>query len=269
MECLDTDMRQNPDVDQGPIQSVTRACLILEIIRKEGSAGLTEIANTLDLPTSTVYNQLKSLEAQALVMNNGKEYELGLRLFNLGMHARQKSHEFIQLETKVEELAEQTGERAQFIVEEAMHAIHLYTQIGPSGVDIGTDVGTRRSDLHAIAAGKVILATISKERLEAYLQTSDFVKFTENTITDEATLRDTLETVRERGYAFNDEESMDGLRAVAVPVQYPDGDLLGVLGVTGPTHRMKDDRFREDIPNLLLGVSNEVELNIGSGRTGT
>lgn len=257
-------MHQNPDVDEGAVQSITRASQILEIIRIEGSAGLTKIAKTLDLPTSTVHNQVKSLEAQALIVNNNGEYELGLRLFNLGMHSRQKNEKFGQLETKVEELAEETGERAQFIVEEAMHAIHLYTKTGPSGVDIGTDVGTRRNDLHAIAAGKVILATIAEERLEFYLQESEFERFTEQTITAVGPLRDTLETVSERGYAFNDEESMDGLRALAVPVQYPDGTLLGVLGVTGPTHRMKGDRFEEKIPDLLLGVSNEVELNIGS-----
>jgi IclR family KDG regulon transcriptional repressor len=145
-----------------------------------------------------------------------------------------------------------------------MHAIHLYTKIGQHGVDIGTDVGTRRKDLHAIAAGKVILATIPNDRLEAYVASSEFEEYTEQTITTEAALRDTLETVRERGYAFNDEESMDGLRAIGVPIQYPDGTLLGVLGVTGPTHRMKGDRFKEEIPNLLLGVSNEVELNIGN-----
>lgn len=257
-------MRQNPDVDDGEVQSITRAFQILEVIRNEGSAGITRIANKVDLPTSTVYNQLKSLEAQACINKNDGEYELGLRLFNLGMCARQKNEEFVQLETKVEELAEETGERAQFIVEEAMHAIHLYTKTGPSGVDIGTDVGTRRNDLHAIAAGKVILATVAEERLQAYLETSEFESFTEQTITDKAALLETLKTVRERGYAFNDEESMDGLRAVAVPVRYSDGDLLGVLGVTGPTHRMKGNRFKEEIPDLLLGVSNEVELNIGS-----
>lgn len=260
-------MQQNPDVDEGAVQSITRASQILEIIRIEDSAGLTEIAKTLDLPTSTVHNQVKSLEAQALIVNNNGEYELGLRLFNLGMHARKKNEKFGQLKTKVEELAEETGERAQFIVEEAMHAIHLYTKKGPSGVDIGTDVGTRRNDLHAIAAGKVILATIPEERLESYLQESEFERFTEQTITAVGPLRDTLETVSERGYAFNDEESMDGLRAVAVPVQYPDGNLLGVLGVTGPTHRMKGERFEEKIPNLLLGVSNEVELNIGGEKS--
>lgn len=257
-------MQQNPDVADGTVQSITRSWQILEFICNEGPVGVTEIADTLDLPKSTVHNHLKSLEAQACILNEDGAYELGLRLFNLGMHARRKKEEFVRLEPKVEELAERTGERAQFIVEEAMHAIHLYTKIGPNGVDIGTDVGTRRHDLHAIAAGKVILATVAEERLEAYIKTADFEGFTEKTITDEEALRDTLQTVYNRGYAFNDEESMDGLRAVAVPVQYPNDDLLGVLGVTGPTHRMKGDRYEKEIPDLLLGVSNEVELNIGS-----
>lgn len=262
-------MRQNPDVDGGTVQSITRACRILEVVRSQDSVGVTDIADTLELPKSTVHNQLKTLESQAFIINNDGEYELGLRLFTLGISARKKDERFVQMEPKVEQLAEQTGERAQFIVEEAMHAIHLYTKIGPSGVDIGTDMGTRRKDLHAIAAGKAILATIAEDRLDAYIETAEFERFTPQTITEEATLRDRLDTIRDRGYAFNDEESMDGLRAIGVPVQYPDGSLFGILGITGPTHRMKGDRFKEDLPDLLLGVSNEVELNIGSNESVT
>ena len=52
------------------------------------------------------------------------------------------------------------------------------------------------------------------------------------------------------------------LGADVVKVERPDGSLLGSIPVSGPTQRMKGERFEEEPPNLLLGTVNEVELNI-------
>nr|WP_321169935.1 IclR family transcriptional regulator C-terminal domain-containing protein [Salinigranum rubrum] len=87
-------------------------------------------------------------------------------------------------------------------------------------------------------------------------------ELTPHTITDHDEFFSQLDTIRERGYAFNDEESIQGLRAVGVPIRGKEHEILGALSVSGPTHRLKGDWYTEDIPDLLLGVSNELELNI-------
>jgi DNA-binding IclR family transcriptional regulator len=71
-----------------------------------------------------------------------------------------------------------------------------------------------------------------------------------------------LEDVRERGYAFNREESIEGLNSVAVAVTHPTGQPLGALCVTGPSHRLKGKLLEKELPDKLLGAANELELNI-------
>jgi DNA-binding IclR family transcriptional regulator len=251
------------------IQSVETAFEIIEALRRLGGAGVTELAGEMELPKSTVYNQLQTLERQAFVVKDRDEYHLGLRFLGLGEFVREKKEVYRMIEPKVTEIAEKTNERAHFVAEEQRHAIHVHTKTGVNAVENGTDSGTRRTDLHAVAAGKAILANLPDDELEAFLDENTLDAFTENTITDRNQLYDALEAVCDRGYAQNDEESMLGLRAVAAPILYPDGQLLGVLSVSGPTHRLKGERFETEIPDLLLGSSNEIEINVAHARQQT
>ncbi|NHN48097.1 IclR family transcriptional regulator [Halostella sp. JP-L12] len=244
------------------IKSVDTAFNIIEELREQGGAGVTDLAEAMQLPKSTVYNQLKTLEKQAFVVKDRGEYHLGLRFLGLGEFVREKKEVYRMIEPKVEEIAEKTDERAHFVAEEQRHAIHVHTKTGANAVENGTDSGTRRTDLHAVAAGKTILAYLPDDELERFLEENTLEAYTGNTITERERLFEELESVRDRGYAQNDEESMLGLRAVAAPILYPNGELLGVLSVSGPTHRLKGHRFEREIPDLLLGSSNEIEINV-------
>lgn len=255
-------MAQHNAASIDTIQSVDRAFSIIESLRELGGAGVTELAAETNLPKSTVHNQLQTLEQRAYVVKERGKYHLSLRLLGHGEFVRQKKEEYAMAESKVEEIAAKTDERAHFVVKEHQHAIHVHTKTGANAVQNGTDAGTRRNDLHAVAAGKAILAHPPEEDTEAIIEANGFEAYTENTITDRGNLYDELETIRKQGYAQNDEESMLGLRAVAAPLLYPNGELLGVLSVSGPTHRMKGELFNDEIPDLLLGCSNEVEVNV-------
>ena len=255
-------MSHKPEPASGMIQSLERMFQIIEVIKIQNGAGVTAIATELNLPKSTVHNQLKTLERHAYLVNDNGKYDLGLRLLDLGERARRKKNIYIEIEPRITDMANDTGERVHFIVYEQGYAIHIHTKTGPHAVDIGTDAGTRRNDLHAIAAGKVILAYLSEEDLQTFIKNHKFKKYTGNTITEKKELLLQLESIRERGYGFCDEESIPGLRAIAAPIQWADGTLLGVLSISGPSHRLKGQRYRQDFPDLLLGTSNEIEINV-------
>lgn len=42
----------------------------------------------------------------------------------------------------------------------------------------------------------------------------------------------------------------------------PDGEVLGGFSVAGPTHRIEGNRLEEELPDMLLSLANELELNI-------
>jgi DNA-binding IclR family transcriptional regulator len=85
---------------------------------------------------------------------------------------------------------------------------------------------------------------------------------TDRTITDEDELFAELDRVRERGYSTNNEENIEGIRAVGVPVMHSEGRPIGALSISGPVHRMKGEWFDREIPDLLLGTTSELQLNI-------
>jgi DNA-binding IclR family transcriptional regulator len=116
--------------------------------------------------------------------------------------------------------------------------------------------------LHAISTGKIFLAEKSEDGLADYIGDYGLTELTENTITDPAVLRSNLATIRERGYAFNDEETVKGLRAVACPVYQGETDeLAGSLAVAGPSKWFRGSR-KEEIIDHLLEAGNEVELKL-------
>ncbi|WP_411965857.1 IclR family transcriptional regulator [Haloferax sp. YSMS24] len=234
--------------------------IILALKRLEG-AGVTEIANEVGVAKSTAHGHLKTLDQYGFVVNEHGRYDLGLRFLDLGETARHRKKEHQLIREKVEELAKRTDERAQFIVQEHGYGIYLYRSIGAHAVSTDSRIGKRIS-LHASSAGKAILAHLPEEEVVEILERRGLPPSTENTITDVDTLYEELEAVRERGYAFNMEESTTGLRAVGVPVIGSNGEVLGSLSVSGPTHRLKGEWFETEIPDMILGAANEVELNI-------
>jgi DNA-binding IclR family transcriptional regulator len=108
----------------------------------------------------------------------------------------------------------------------------------------------------------VILANLSRSRVEQIIDRRGLPQVTENTVTSREKLYEELEEIRDREFAFNKEESVSGLRAVGVPVMTPQGDVLGTLSVSGPSNRLQDDWFHQELLKLLLGTVNEIEFKI-------
>lgn len=256
------DQNMNTDAsNEGTLKAADTMFTVVEAVRELDGARVTKIAEETGFAKSTVHRHLKSLEKHQFVVKEGDTYQIGLRFFNYGEYARNRRDVYQLARPLVDNLASETDERALFMVEEHGRAVYLYRGVGSHAVQTDSRTGTYRY-LHTIAGGKAILAHLPNERVEEILDRWGLPAQTENTVTDHATLFEELAEIRERDVAFNDEETIDGLRAVAVPVVGSNGTVYGALSVSGPTHRIRDDWFEEGIPNLLLGTANELELNL-------
>lgn len=239
---------------------------LLSVIRALGdrdSAGVTELAEELSLPKSTVHYHLDLLHQQGLVIKDGTQYRLSLRFLTLGEHVRNQVRVYDVARAQVEWLAEESGELALLMVEEGGMGVYLDKAKGENAIDVDASIG-RHAYLHNRALGKAILAFMSGAEVESILDEHGLPETSENTITDRDELTEELATIREREVAFNDQESIDGFRGVGVPIL--DGNsVLGAISVAGPTARMKGDRFHDDLPELLERARNVVELTVQNG----
>jgi len=247
------------DEDARTVDAVQTSIDIVELLQAEGWAGVTELAAALDRSKSSVHAHLSTLFANELVVRDDGEYALSLQLLDLAETAKSRLGYYDVMTSEVDDLAAATGELAQFATEEHGRAVYLYKSEGEQAVQTASTVG-KREFLHCIALGKAMLAHMSEARVEAILDRHGLPTYTEATVRSRDELHETLDAVRERGYAFDREEKIEGLRCVAAPVLNND-ELLGAVSVSGPTSRMRDERFQSELPETVTRTANVIEIN--------
>lgn len=249
------------EADNGTIKSVGTGMDILELLRERGGQTVSEIAEELAVSNSTAHRYLKTLHDREYVVKESGTYKIGLRFMQHGLQAKNRYDGIEMIQRKVDELADETGERSQFMTAEHGKAVCLCHSMGSRAVQLKMQIG-ERVPLHAISLGKAILAERSDEAVERYIENYELAALTEHTVTDPDELRAEIETTRERGYGTNKHEYVDQIHAAAVPVYRPDGNLHGALGVAGPHHRMDQDRLETEVVDLLRGTATEIKLNL-------
>jgi DNA-binding IclR family transcriptional regulator len=243
-----------------PIKATDTSLRVLETLKSIGSAGVSEIAAEMNLPVSTVHDHLRTLETNHYVVAEDDRYRLGARLLTLGGLARERTKLFEVAKSEVETLANDTGEHANLMAEEHGMGIFLHIATGSQAISLDTYEGMRVY-LHTTALGKAILASLSEERIDRILDRHGLPRFTEETITSREALSEELERIRERGYATDDNERIDGVRCVAAPVVDGSGEVLGAVSVSAPASRMRDDAFNDDLPRRVRRAANVIGVD--------
>lgn len=246
---------------ENTVEAVEKAVRVLGALYELDGAGVTELATHLDMSKPTVYMHLSTLEQCEFVVKEGTQYRVGLRFLEFGEYARRQTEVYHVMQEEVDLLAEETGEMAQIVTEEHGWGVYLYKAGSSRAIRTNSRAGSRRL-LHCTALGKAILAHYSRDHVEDIVDRHGLPERTANTITDPETLFATLEDVRERGYAYDDEEIQPGLRCVAAPIRDYDGGVLGAVSISGPVSRIKGERFREDLPEQVTNTANVIEINV-------
>ena len=243
------------------IGAVETACAVLDVLEDRPEVGVSELADELDVTKGTAHCYLASLEKRGYVVAEDGRYSLSLRYLGLGETVRNRIEAIDVVEEELAGLAEQFGERAQFATEEGGKAVYVHRETGSEAVNPSFDVGEYEY-LHAVALGKAMLAHVSDARVEAVVDEHGLPTYTEHTVATREELFEHLERVRDRGYAIDDEERVRGVRCVAVPVLRNGGGVVGAMSVSGPKHRMSDDRLEAEVLDGLRQSVNVAEVNL-------
>ncbi|MFC6864597.1 IclR family transcriptional regulator [Halomicroarcula sp. GCM10025817] len=243
------------------IQAVHTMFTVVDGLREFDSVGVSELASTLELPKSTTFVYLKTLEEAGYVVNDGGEYRLGLRFLELGGSIRQRLRLFQAAKQEIDELSSQVGEVANLGVMEDGQRVLLYTSQPSDGMFDNAPTG-EFTNMHWTALGKALLSQLSDERVDAVVDQHGLPSATDATITERDALFDELEAIRERGYAIEDQERREGVKAVAIPVRYSDDpDPVAAAAISGPKRRLGDDSLDDGILEGLREAVNIIELS--------
>lgn len=191
---------------------------------------LSGLARRADLPLTTAHRLVAELvEWGALVRTAGGSYEIGLRIWDLGLLAqmparlRQVAAPFLQ------DLYGATRATVHFAVRDGTAALYLDRLSGSESPQLVSRVGARLP-LHATGVGKVLLAHAPDEVRQQVL--ANLTPLTRYTITDPAVLDEQLGRVLLEGYAQTREEMTLGACSLAVPVRDREDKVVAALGLT-------------------------------------
>lgn len=243
-----------------PVKSIQTFIGILEAIEALDGAGVTDVASEMGIAKSTAHDHLKTLEMNDFVINEGGKYYVGLRFLTHGGRARTKIDLYEIAKPELNRLAEKTGEVANLIVEE--HGLGVYIDMvrSDNAVNLDTYIG-KREYLHNTAVGKAILANLPGDRRNEIIEDRGLPSETPQTMTDKIDFFQELETVKSQGYAIDNEERLEGLRCVGVPIKVDEERVIGAISVSGPTRRMDENRLGK-LADEVMRVANIVEVNI-------
>ncbi|MFC7027283.1 IclR family transcriptional regulator [Halomicroarcula sp. GCM10025710] len=232
---------------------------IISDLDEHGAQGVTELANRLDIPKSTIHYHLQVLRDSGYVVQDEKNTvsDCAFSRWETGPAEESPSS---KLREEINDLAAVTGELAILMIEEQGLGVILYKQAGDNAVDMDASIG-RRARLHDRALGKAILAHLPKERVEEIIQEHGLRQTTARTIHQPEELFETIEHIREQGIAYNRGEAVRGLNGIAVPILDDDEKLLGAISIAGPATHLEDDEVVDEIENHLFQAKNVIELS--------
>lgn len=245
--------------DERGIRTTEVVFEIIESIKRRNGARLVEITEDIDRSKSTLYTHLVSLVNLGYVRNDDGIYQLDLPFLDLGTYARATYEIFPTAKPKLNQLAAETNERVQLMVEWNGRGVYLYRAEGHRAIPAEVRPGTPRY-LHLSSAGKAILANLPANQVDKILEQWGLPTKTDHTVVDQATLTEELEVIRSRGYAINKQESIQGAWSVGVAINR-ESNVLGAVSLSGPIHRVRDEDYvREDLLQAILATADEIEI---------
>ena len=241
------------------VKSVVKAMKVFEKLVEKGSPmSLSSISKKVDLNISTVHRLINTLLELGYVKQDDKgHYGLGLHSYKLADISSEEFDLKQLVHPYLEQIVDSCNETCNLVIMEDFQVVYIDQVESTNMVRMFASEGSRGA-AYCTGSGKVLLAHLKEKKLQEYIETTDFEKFTDNTITDPAQLKLELKKIKNQGYALDLEEKERGVRCVAAPFFGEDDKLMGAISVSGPCSRIARDYLEEALIPLIKEKANEI-----------
>ena len=248
------------------VQSLDRGIQILMILAERSSASITELAEALDVDKSTASRLAETLRQRDMVRVDPetKKFRLGFRILHLGEALKDNLNVIAIARPMLLSLSAQINESVHFCAYNNK-SVYVMDQVRSNkNYALSATVGMIEP-LHCSSVGKCILAYRRPDTIRTLLEDYTFTKYTEKTIVSKEALLVHLETIRQAGYALDDEEMAPGVLCIAVPVYDYRNSVRYSIGVSGPKGNFNADMI-ESYVKRMAETTRKLSAAIGSTR---
>jgi IclR family transcriptional regulator, pca regulon regulatory protein len=262
--------QESPERPGYRVEALAKGLRILSLFDEQRpSWRVSDLAVAAGLPMPTAYRVVMTLVSEGYLdhLPNG-EYRPGVRTLTLGMAAL-RSLDLVGIATpKLTELGQRTGETVNLAVLTGDRVLYLVRLRNSDLVTANIQVGSTLPAVHA-SIGKLLLAFLDEADLEARITDASFSASSgPNAKLSLAELREELRTIRDQGWAMQDEELAYGLRSVAGPVTGPDGRVLAGVNLAVQARDWSTQRIIRELKPAVLATCAEISALLSAGYAG-
>lgn len=211
---------------------------------------LTQVAERAGVVRAVARRFLLTLTELGYVETDGKHFRLTPRVLDLSQ-AYLSSLPFARvIQEALEEVTEKTRESASASVLDGEDIVYVARVPTRHIISVTLSIGTRLP-AYCTSMGRVLLAALGPEELDAFFSRAELRRRTPHTVCEQPQLREILARVTRNGYALADQQLEEGLRSIAVPVRSPTGRVIAAINVSAQVARTtKTQLLRDFLPVL-------------------
>ena len=251
-----------PSFKRVPAVDKTFAILDLLATSKE-SLGISEITRALNFNKSTVFNISHTLaDLGILKQAPDNKFSLGIKFYLLGRASRIGSEIISTIHPYLELINQKTNLSVFLGVRSGPHAIIVDKVDAAFEIKISSEIGMRLP-LLAGAGGKAMLSRMSEKEIDRLLSKDGLQRYTRHTVVDKIKYKKMLKKTRREGFAVDKEEYIEGIRALAVPLNINRGSAQFAIWAVGLKRQIADEDI-DTYSGLLKKISGEIEIRLAS-----
>ncbi|AIL63076.1 MULTISPECIES: IclR family transcriptional regulator [Pseudomonas] len=257
--------------DKYIVPGLERGLLLLcEFSRQNRTLTAPELARRLELPRSTIFRLLTTLETMGFVTRSGNEYRLGMSVLRLGFEYL-ASLELTELgQPLLARLCDHLNYPSNLVVRDGRSIVYVAKVSPPSVFSSAVNVGTRLP-AHATVLGRILLEDLSLAELRELYPEEHLEQHSPCTPKTVLELFDLVQGDRQRGYVSGEGFFEPSISTIAAPVRDHSGKVVAAMGVTIPTAQVGHINF-DGLLGHVRGNADELSRllnytpNAGSGR---
>jgi len=244
------------------VQSLERGLAVIRAFdRTHPELSLSEVAAATGVTRAAARRFLLTLAELGYVRSDGRFFSLSPRVLELG-YAYLSSLSLPEVaEPHLEHLAAEVNESSSVSVLDGFDVVYVARVPTSRIMTVSISVGTR-FPAYATSMGRVLLAGLPDDELEAYLKDIKIERLTARTVASAAALRTELQRVRAQGWAMVDQELEEGLRAVAAPIRDRAGRVVAAVNVSAHAARTTLEAIRRDLVPPLLATAARISADL-------
>ncbi|AKT50199.1 IclR family transcriptional regulator domain-containing protein [Arsenicicoccus sp. oral taxon 190] len=238
----------------GYVQSLARGLAVIRAFDADHPRmTLSEVARRTDLSRAAARRFLLTLESLGYVRSDDRAFQLTPQVLQLGFSYLSSQTLPDVAQPHLQALSEQIHESTSVAVLDGDEIVYVARHATSRIMTVSIRVGTR-FPAYATSMGRVLLAGLSPDALQAYLARVRLERLTPHTVGSVAALRDSLDEVRESGWCVLDQELELGLRSLAVPVHDGGGRVVAAANVSTKVVSTDRSRLGDYLPPLRATV---------------